>query len=307
MIEVSNLSFEYPGVRALDDVAFTVAAGSITALVGPNGAGKTTLLRCLAGLDTPLAGRITVDGVPVVDEPRACHRRIGYLADNFGLYGELSVRRCLGYVAAANDVPAAGIPAAIERTATALEIESRLDVRAGTLSRGQRQRVAIAQAIIHRPRVLLLDEPASGLDPEARNTLARLFLRLRDEGMTLLVSSHILAELAEYSSDMLVLRAGRIIEHRPVSTASEARHRLELALARPHPALVEWLEIYPGISRIASAPRTASFDFSGDDEARRELLARLVEAGVPVSGLSEARPDLQRSYLAMVGEPARLA
>lgn len=304
MIEVADLTFEYPGVRALDGVSFTVAAGSVTALVGPNGAGKTTLLRCLAALDVPLAGHIRVDGIDVVAEPRACHRRIGYLSDTFGLYGELSVRRCLTYVAAANRVPAAQIPQAVQHAAQQLEIDTLLDVRAGTLSRGQRQRLAVAQALIHRPPVLLLDEPASGLDPEARHRLARLFLRLRAEGMTLIVSSHILAELEAYSTDMLVLRAGRVVEHRPLTGAVRRGACLRLELARPHPALLEILAGAPGVRAArADGERAAVFELDGDAAARHALLARLIENGVAVSGLAETGADLQASYLATVANP----
>ncbi len=301
VIEVEGVSFEYPGVRALDAVTFRIEAGSITALVGPNGAGKTTLLRLLAALERPLTGRIRVDGIDVVDEPRTSHRRIGYLSDAFGLYAELTVRQCLRYVAAANRLDPGAIPEAVERIAGALEIRDKLDSRAGTLSRGQRQRVAIAQAVIHSPRVLFLDEPASGLDPEARHGLAQLFRRLRDEhGMTLLVSSHILSELEEYSTAMLVLRAGRIVEHSQLARAVPARARLRLTLARPHPGLAADLAALPQVSEVGIDGLDATFAHAGDASARQALLAGLIAAGVPVCGLAEERRNLQDSYLATV-------
>ncbi|MDD1606888.1 MAG: ABC transporter ATP-binding protein, partial [Methylococcaceae bacterium] len=212
MINVEQLIFEYPNLRALDEVSFHIPQGSITALVGPNGAGKTTLLRCMAALDQPMSGNIRIDGIDVLEHPRECHRIIGYLSDFFGLYDRLTVRQCLHYVARAQGIADEDCEAAIAKVSKGLYITDRLDVLAGTLSRGLRQRVAIAQAIIHSPRVVLLDEPASGLDPEARHELAELFLELQKQGMTLLVSSHILAELEAYSTDMLVLRQGRIIE-----------------------------------------------------------------------------------------------
>ncbi|CAK0767957.1 hypothetical protein CCP3SC15_3770002 [Gammaproteobacteria bacterium] len=158
-------------MRALDQVGFSVPQGSITALVGPNGAGKTTLLRCIAGLDLPLSGKIRVDGIDVLDEPRACHRRVGYLSDSFGLYDTLTVRQCLYYAAEANGVDSARLDEAVQDTAAKLGLTDRLRQRTSELSRGLRQRVAIAQAIIHRPGVVLLDEPAAGLDPEARPIL----------------------------------------------------------------------------------------------------------------------------------------
>ncbi|NJD05295.1 MAG: ABC transporter ATP-binding protein, partial [Methylococcaceae bacterium] len=216
-IHVEHLVFEYPNVRALDDVCFAIPTGSITALVGPNGAGKTTLLRCIAALDQPLSGRIQVGDIDVLAEPRLCHRRIGYLSDSFGLYESLTVRQCLSYAAEANGLDHAVVSEAVERTAQRLNLRERLEQKAGELSRGLRQRVAIGQAIIHGPSLVLLDEPAAGLDPEARHHLSQLFRALQADGMTLLVSSHILAELAEYSTGMLVLKDGRIAGHESIA------------------------------------------------------------------------------------------
>src|SRR3954462_11382511 len=145
-IIVSSLLFEYPGVRALDDVSFTVAAGGVTALVGPNGAGKTTLLRCLAGLELPMAGSIEVAGVNVLEEPRTVHKRIGYLSDFYGLYDALTVRQCFAHAASAHGVDESSLDAAIARTAERLGLADLTTRRASDLSRGQRQRVAIGQA-----------------------------------------------------------------------------------------------------------------------------------------------------------------
>ncbi len=228
MIEVRGLSYEYPGLRALADVSFDIARGTITALVGPNGAGKTTLLRCLAGMERPLSGSIRVNDIDVIEEPRRSHRHVGYLSDFFGLYDKLTVRQCLRYVGAANGLAADALAATVADTAAELGIHERLDQRTGELSRGLRQRVAIAQAIIHGPTVVLLDEPASGLDPEARYALGELFLTLRRRGMTLLVSSHILAELEAYSTHMLILRGGQLVEHRALAQSLETTTHMEV-------------------------------------------------------------------------------
>ena len=152
MIAVEDVVFEYPGHRALDGVSFQVPEASITALVGPNGAGKTTLLRCLAALEEPLVGSIHIAGIDVRAEPRECHRQVGYLSDFFGLYDELPVHRCLEHMARLYGTEASEVAAAVERSAALLQLEPHLDKRARELSRGLRQRLAIAQAIIHRPR-----------------------------------------------------------------------------------------------------------------------------------------------------------
>jgi ABC-2 type transport system ATP-binding protein len=299
-IAVKGLSFEYPGVRALDEVSCEIATGSVTALVGPNGAGKTTLLRCIAGLDQPMLGAVQVAGVDVLEEPRAAHRKIGFLSDSFGLYESLTVRRCFMHAAAANGVPERALAATVERVAARLEIADKLDVLAGELSRGQRQRVAIGQAISHDPEVLLLDEPASGLDPEARAALAGLFKMLQSQGVTLLVSSHILAELDEYSTDMLVLRAGRFIEGRSLREKSALRTRLRLELSAPVAGLRTRLAA-SGVDLVVDADdRSALFELAGGAAAQSRLLAALVGQGLPVSAFAEVREDLQASYLRTV-------
>ncbi len=302
MIEISNLTFDYPGHRALNDVTLTVPSGSVTALVGPNGAGKTTLLRCIAGLETPLTGSIKVAGMDVIEQPREVHRIMGYLSDFFGLYQDLTVARCLEFAAASQGLPTADVPAAIERTAQRLDLTDRLQQTSGSLSRGLRQRVAIGQAIIHQPKMVLLDEPASGLDPEARASLAALFRQLQADGMTLLVSSHILAELDEYSTHMLALREGRILENRelkPVHLPGAPRH-LHLDLAQPDPRLPEWLKAYAQVALKVASEGHAEFDLQGDLHAQAALLKALVHEGFAVSSLAEHKENLQQSYLRTV-------
>ncbi len=299
-IEVSGLLFEYPGVRALDDVSFSVAESSVTALVGPNGAGKTTLLRCLAGLEEPLLGSIHVAGVDVLEEPRAVHRRIGYLSDFYGLYDALTVRQCFAHAAASHGVADEALEAAVARTAERLGLGELLARRAAELSRGQRQRVAIGQALIHDPQVLMLDEPASGLDPEARHSLAVLFTRLAGEGMTLLVSSHILAELDEYSTHMLVMRQGRIIESKALGESVPGAQLVHVAFAREVPGLAQALGSIAGVRVVEAGASEATLEIAGDRGRQGEVLRELVLAGLPVSAFAEARENLHQSYLRTV-------
>ena len=297
MIAVDNLVFEYPGLRALDQVSFQIYAGSITALVGPNGAGKTTLLRCLAGLDVPVAGSIRIGEIDVLEQPRTCHRFIGYLSDAFGLYQRLSVRQCLHYAARAQGLEEEQSLAAIGEVSRALHIEDRLEMRPGELSRGLRQRVAIAQAIIHRPKVLLLDEPASGLDPEARHELEQLFIALQRRGMTLLVSSHILAELEAYCSDMLILRQGRMIEQIAIKAQSQGT-TYQIALAFAVDQLAERLQSIAGISVLnTEAGRVAQIRIPDDPAHRHQILKMLLAINLPVSEFSPLNTNLQDAYL----------
>ena len=315
MIEVSQLVFEYPGHRALDGVSVSIGAGSVTALVGPNGAGKSTLMRCIAGLDQPLSGHIRVKDLSVEERPREVHRHLGYLSDFFGLYDRLSVIRCLQYSALSMGVEPSSVPARVQQVAAQLGLTELLHRYPTELSRGQRQRVAIGQAIVHQPSVLLLDEPASGLDPDARSSLSQLFRQLQAQGMTLVVSSHILSELDEYCTHILSIRNGRIESHEALQSAggvsqSQQSHQ---AAANDQPQLyalevvMSQTEGFEARLRQALLSTTVQdFDITGSRPiqlwlpaaapARAEWLSQLVQAGIPVASLAPVRERLQDRY-----------
>jgi ABC-2 type transport system ATP-binding protein len=300
VIEVSQLTFDYPRNRALEEVSLSVSANSITALVGPNGAGKTTLLRCLAGLEMPLAGSIEVAGVDVLTDSRHAHERLGYLSDFYGLYDRLSVAQCLDHHAAIRGVAKARRSEAIAGTLERLGLADRLTDKAGTLSRGLRQRLAIAQAIIHQPQVVLLDEPASGLDPEARIALAAVLRELRDEGMTLVVSSHILAELEDYSTHLLILDGGRVVEHRALEGLAEGQRSvmLRLEFSRPVADFSDRLAGLEGTSELRCEGKVALLRGPAEASEREALLARIVAEGLPLCGLAIDEESLQETYIA---------
>jgi ABC-2 type transport system ATP-binding protein len=314
-VAVTDLIQEYPRFRALDRVSFGIQAGSVTALVGPNGAGKTTLMRCLAALDPPFAGRVHVAGLDAIERPRAVHRLTGFLQDFFGLYDSLTVAQGLWYAAAARGVAGADIDQRIRWAAEAVGLSDRLSQTAGTLSRGLRQRLAVAQTVVHRPRLVLLDEPASGLDPESRSDLAALIRNLRDaHGMTLIVSSHILAELEDYSTHVMILNHGRLVRHDPIADDTGNSHgwgsldtqaEIEVALATPVPDLaarVRRLGLEP--ARVDTDGRAMAFasqvtpgTSAADLQAHAAILRTLVNDGLPVCRFAQQRRSLQDVYL----------
>ncbi|MFN3521146.1 MAG: ABC transporter ATP-binding protein [Phenylobacterium sp.] len=297
MIEVRDVVYDYPTARALHGVSFSVEPGAVLALVGPNGAGKTTLLRCIAALDAPTEGRIAVAGMDTQRDPRAVHAALGYLPDFYGLYEELSVRRCLLYAARSRGVGEADAPRAAEAAAARVQLSDRLDARAGALSRGLRQRLAIAQTIVHQPKVLLLDEPAAGLDPEARRSLSELILRLAAEGMTIVVSSHILAELEDYSTRMLMLRDGRAAGGGVVAAGAGVRDGMRVAatFAEPPADLAERLSDLGFELERQDADQVILLAPEGVDDA--EALARLVGAGLRPRSFQPVRRTLEDAYL----------
>lgn len=304
LIDIRDLVYDYPGFRALKGLCAQIEPGTVTALVGPNGAGKTTLLRCIAALDTPVAGTIHIAGLDVHESPRSAHQLMGYLSDTFGVYKDLSVNQALTFAARSRGLAPGITKAAVMQAAEQVQLTEKLNSKAGTLSRGQRQRLAIGQAIVHTPKILLLDEPANGLDPEARSSLAKVFTDLRREGMTLLVSSHILAELDEYSTHMLALDQGKVLEHRPLTTkattgdGSQAWLKLTFPESEGLLAALDWLAAQDTITDVAANDEASLiFLHRGDAHSLARLVAGLVGAGHSFIELKPHAENLQDSYL----------
>ncbi len=302
MINVENLVYEYPNKRALNDITFNIPQGSITALVGPNGAGKTTLLRCLAALERPFSGNVIINGVDVFDNPRRIHKDLGYLSDFFGLYNELTVRQSLLFAANLHQLPESMVKNQVDLVVSLLELAPYVGKNVGTLSRGWRQRLGIAQAIIHNPKLLILDEPASGLDPEARVNISQLFRKLRDQGMTLIVSSHILAELEDYCTDMLVLRDGYLVEHSLSSADKKELNVIEITFLDSVNNFISHLESLSTVSNIVLQDRTIRLLFSGNEEEQWVLLKNLVDAGAKISFFTLRPSKLQDIYMSLSNE-----
>ncbi|HEY2658367.1 MAG TPA: ABC transporter ATP-binding protein [Caulobacteraceae bacterium] len=307
MILVRGVAYDYPTARVLHDISFEAPEGAVLALVGPNGAGKTTLMRCMAALDAPVEGHIGIAGLDTQADPRGVHAVVGYLPDFYGLYDQLSVRRSLIYAARSRGVRAASAEAAALLAAERVQLTDRLDALAGHLSRGLRQRLAIAQTIVHRPKVLLLDEPAAGLDPEARRSLSDLITRLAGEGMTIVVSSHILAELEDYSTRMLMLRDGRVAGGGVVAAhgkEAEASILVAVELAAPRDDLAELLAGL-GLETESLNGNQFRLPVAGGPEAEAALLARLIGAGLMVRAFTPVRRTLEQTYLDEARRPAR--
>ncbi len=239
MIKVKNLYYDYPETRALNNINFELQQGSITALVGPNGAGKTTLLRSIADLDEPIQGDIYIGDLNVWESPDKARHAISYLPDHFGLYEHLSLLQNLTYAGWAHGLKDRNLTNAIEWVLQKVKLDMNINTPAKNLSRGQKQRLALAQILIHRPQIVLLDEPASGLDPQSRNSLSHFIQELAKEGMTFIVSSHILNELEDYCSGILILEKGKILSHQNYEAktqndiTSAIPRTIEIALVNP--------------------------------------------------------------------------
>lgn len=296
MINVQHLDFYYGNTQALYDVSVELPQGSITGLIGPNGAGKSTLMRCMAGLEIPTSGDVLLDGLPILDNPRDSFSKLGYLPDFFGLPDGLSVIQCLTYAAKSRGIPDARLPDLLLETVRLLNLEHKLYAKVSDLSRGQKQRVGIGQVIIHRPKFLLLDEPASGLDPEARHELSLLLLKLKDEGMSILVSSHILSELDEYCSHMLVIKGGRVQAFQSVKDDVNEDQTVSLQFVGLDEAIFERVRNTEGVKQAEWNNHAVTVILDAGEEARAALLRKLFEQNLPLSEAAVIKASLLNSY-----------
>lgn len=296
MIRVQNLDFHYDDTQVLFDISVELPQGSITGLIGPNGAGKSTLMRCMAGLESPSGGSVILDGRPVLENPRASFAKLGYLPDLFGLPDGLTVIQCLTYAAKARGLPDRQLHDLLTETVYLLDLQDKLYRKVSGLSRGQKQRVGIGQVIVHRPKFLLLDEPASGLDPDARHELSKLLLKLKHEGMSILVSSHILSELDEYCSHMLVIKNGRIQAFEALHEEITERQSVLLRLTGLDAGMLDIIKRTAGVRNAQLQDNAVIVILDAGDEARATLLRNLIEQGLPLNEASVVKNTLLQSY-----------
>jgi ABC-2 type transport system ATP-binding protein len=255
MINTLGLTKYYDTRPAVRDVELYVPVGEICGLIGPNGAGKTTLLKMLAGLLRPTSGKIEIGGIEVGCEPKRLHEMVGYVPDTFGLYDELSVSRFMDYFARAHRVPDQQVEKRVEAVLELTNLTSKYDEPVGALSRGMRQRLVIAKTLLHAPKVLLLDEPASGLDPVARHDLCELIKELGRLGTTLIVSSHILTELADFCTSVVIMEQGHVIRSGRIAELVESLSnglpiRVEMTDAGAASSLAQRLERMENLSDV---------------------------------------------------------
>jgi ABC-2 type transport system ATP-binding protein len=254
-IAVRALTRRYGSFVALNEISLSIPRGALCGLIGPNGAGKTTLLSILATLDEDFDGSVVVDGVDVRADPQAARGRIGFVPDHAPIYDGLTVREFLAFFAHAAGLMGARRQA-VDDAIAFCGLETLVDRPASGLSKGLTQRLCVARALLHRPRVLLLDEPASGLDPRARIELKELLKRLAKDGVTVLISSHILTELGDFCDHVVVIERGVV----------KAADRIDLLFAAAHAGQ---RHVRPG----EAAPRTVTFEIVGDAAAARDIAA----------------------------------
>jgi ABC-2 type transport system ATP-binding protein len=310
VIEIRGLTKKYGKFVALDRLTMSVGRGQILGFIGPNGAGKTTAIKILVGLARPTAGTATVAGTDCVADARRLKRLIGYMPDVFGSYDNMRVGEYLDFFGATFGIRWRQRAKRIVEVLHLAGAASFKDLYVETLSHGMRQRVAIARTLLHDPPVLILDEPANGLDPPARIEMRRLLLELAERGKTLIVTSHILPELARICHQIAIITRGKLRAYGTVADIGRQltqQRQIEVLLIRPDTleAAVALLRqhIEPGMEVTASAAESAvRFRTAKDESELAIVLSALVSAGLGVTQFREVQTDLEEAFMSLANE-----
>lgn len=306
-IAVENLRRTFGKLRAVDGVSFTIDHGKVVGFVGANGAGKTTTMRILATLDHPDGGRASVGGHNVVHYPDKVRRLLGWMPDAFGTYEHMTVLEYLDFYARALGFKGAERLRRIQEVMDFTDLTPLSDRMSNQMSKGQTQRLCLGRALLHDPQILIMDEPAAGLDPRARVELKQLIRILASEGKTILISSHILSELGEMCDSLLFIDKGTIVHHGDADTmrrGSGAAETLVTVQVTGDPAkLVEWSLTAQHVKLLEEAKHGARLRIdSTDDEIISSVLKRMILDGLPVIDFHREERRLEDAFIDMLGQ-----
>lgn len=303
MIQVENLTRRYGDFTAVDKVSFSVAPGEVVGLLGHNGAGKTTIMKMLTGYLEPTEGQITVDGLEIDKDTSAIQARIGYLPENCPVWPEMTVIEFLSYQAALHHIPEADRDRAIARAIRRTDIGNKATSTIQTLSRGYRQRVGVAQAILHDPKIVILDEPTNGLDPTQIHQMRSLIRELAKTS-TVMVSTHILQEVQAVCERVMIMRSGHLVVDKRLDELREM-DRIRLVTGADARPVLEAV-IPPDAVQALAAVGGQRFEYHlNADEARLpNITNELVAANIPVFALAPEHRDLERVFAEVNGEAA---
>ncbi|RNB91702.1 ABC transporter ATP-binding protein [Brevibacillus fluminis] len=302
MIRTEHLTKRYGKLEALRDLNLTIDKGKVFGFIGPNGAGKSTTMMILSTLLTPTEGKAYVAGYDVAKEPRRVRQSLGYMPDFFGVYDNLKATEYLDFYAGAYHIPIGQRKRLIGDLLELVNLSNKADAYVDSLSRGMKQRLGLARCLVHSPDVLILDEPASGLDPRARIEMREILKQLRQMGKTILISSHILPELAELCDEIGVIEKGRLIACGSVDEVSLTQRGIAVMMVKVIGDTAQTQRILADsnyVKRLDNKNDHFRFQFTGTELDKAQLLTALVQAGIQVTFFGESKENLEDVFLAI--------
>ena len=300
LVQIRNLRKSYGNTRAVNDISFSFGKGEIFGFVGPNGAGKSTTMRILAALEEPTHGDCLVDGVSVVEYPDKAYRLVGYVPDTLPDHRDISVHEYLDFFARAYGIPGDRRRRVVEEIEEFTNLIGIREKHLNALSKGMKNRVSVARALVHDPPVLIMDEPASGLDPRARIELRELLKVLSAQGKAVLISSHILTELAEICTGAVFIERGKILRAGTLHQLLKQDVEFKTFLIRPLDRVEElkrYLLTRPNVEDVRAIDPGLEFDIKGDEGDCCDLLADLVRAEFRIIEFRPCRADLEQIFM----------
>jgi ABC-2 type transport system ATP-binding protein len=300
VVDIRNLCVSYGRQRAVHNLSLMIPRGEVFGFIGPNGAGKTTTIKVLATLLKPTTGSVRVLGADVMDFPQEVRRNIGYVPDSFGVYEDLTVVEYLLFFAAAYRIPREKRAGTVKDVLALTDLSEKIDSQVDALSRGMKQRLGIARILLHDPQLLLLDEPASGLDPRARIELRELLKELQRMGKTILVSSHILHELSQFCTRIGIIEAGQMVAEGSLTDIYrklDLKRTVHVQISNLAPPLVEGIRRVPGISTVEELADRVAIQVREDELAMEDLLDALHDLGARIRMFQPEAMDMETAFM----------
>ena len=300
LINVDHVKKYFGKTRAVDDISFSFSSGEIVGFVGPNGAGKTTTMRILATLDEPTSGDATIDGVSIVETPENARRLIGYVPDALPTHRDISVHDYLDFFARAYELPSTQREQVVESIEGFTNLTGIREKSLYALSKGMKQRVSLARALVHDPPVLVMDEPAAGLDPRARVELRELLRILSGQGKAILISSHILTELSEICDAAVIIEQGEIVASgnlQEIDSPSDAQSTVVIRPLNRQDELYKAMLIMPSVASVNRLGDEIEARISGAEETCCDLLENLIQSGYRIIEFKQRGSDLESVFM----------
>jgi ABC-2 type transport system ATP-binding protein len=301
VIRVDAVRRVFEDVEAVRGISFEVGRGKVVGFIGANGAGKTTTMRMMVTLDQPSAGRIEIAGWDVVGYPSRIRERVGWMPDSYGAYKNVTVFEYLDFMARAFGFKSAERKARVEEVMAFTDLAAIRDRNMDSLSKGMGQRLCLGRALLNDPEVLILDEPAAGLDPRARSEFKELVRLLADEGKTIFISSHILSELAEMCDLLLFIDAGKLVHYGPpesLTRTAEGAITVHVEVLGDVERLLQWIELDPEAKLVETRKKGASIRIDSiEDEVVGRVLKRMIDAGLIVTEFRKEETRLEEAFI----------